>query len=73
MGSDLSYLITILYQTEIVRVALRINRSQVSEDVFQYPMEPENREILHGFLPEHVRSMGPIVAVEELFNVTVFG
>jgi hypothetical protein len=57
---------------EIVQVALKIKRSQVSDDVFLYPMEPENREILHGFLPSHVQSMGPIVDIEDLFEVTVF-
>lgn len=56
---------------EIVQVALKIKRSQVSHDVFMYPMEPESREILHGLLPAHVQSLGPIVAVGELFEVTV--
>jgi len=72
VGNDLSYLISILHQMEIVQVALKIKRSQVSHDVFMYPMEPESREILHGLLPAHVQSMGPIIAVDELFEVTVW-
>jgi len=32
-------------------------------------MEPENLDRLHELLPEHVRSLGPIVDVQNIFEI----
>ena len=65
------FLITILYEGALIRCALRVSKLKISGDCEEYPMEPENRAQLHALLPEHVRSCGPIVAVEDLFEVQV--
>ncbi len=69
MGSDICFLITILYGDELLRCALKVDRNKLSGDCAEYPMEPENREMLHNLLPLHVKNSGPIVAIEEVFEV----
>ena len=71
MAREVSFLIAILYELTIVRVALKIDRAKLSSECFMYPMEPENRAELLSHLPQHVRDMGPIINVEDLFEVTV--
>jgi len=34
-------------------------------------MEPDSRTALHKFLPPFVQWMGPIIEVEQIFDVTV--
>lgn len=65
------FLITILYEGALMRCALRVSKLKISGDCEEYPMEPENRAQLHALLPDHVRSCGPIVAVEDLFEVQI--
>ena len=66
MGPNTCYLITLCdcssWQT--IKVALK-----AEQDVFYN--EPDGREDLWRQLPPHVRSFGRIVAVEEIFEVTV--
>lgn len=69
MSDCICFLVTVLYGAELIRCAIKVQRDELPGDCDQYPMEPENRTILHALLPEHVRSCGPIVAVEELFEV----
>jgi hypothetical protein len=71
MGTDISWLVTVLYGDTILRCALKVPRASVSSDCAEYPMIPENREAIHALLPLHVKSCGPIVAVDELFEVHV--
>ena len=71
MGNDLCLLITLLYEANktLLRVALKLDRDEISEDCAKYFLEPENRACIHALLPDHVRSLGPIVEIEELFEV----
>ena len=71
MGNDLCLLITLLYEANqtLLRVALKLARDEISEDCAKYFLEPENRASIHALLPDHVRSLGPIVEIEELFEV----
>jgi len=73
MSNYICWLITILYEGTLMRCALKIDKWSLPEgrieDITNYPMEPENRELIHSRLPEHVRSCGPIVAIEEIFEV----
>ena len=72
MSSFICFLITILDGDTLLRCALKIRRDSVSEDLIDYPMEPENRAVLHSLLPLHVRECGPIVEVDsELFEVHI--
>lgn len=69
MNDKICWLITVLYQGTLLKCALSVLRTKISDDCAEYPMEPENREIIYNLLPEHVRECGPIVAVEEIFEV----
>lgn len=71
MSEYVCFLITILYEDALLRVALKIKHDSIKPDVWENPMEPENREILHSLLPLHVQTCGHIVEVEELFEVEV--
>lgn len=69
MSDDVNFLLTILYGDTLLRCALKVKRDSLPGDAAEYPMEPENRAALHKRLPLHVRSCGPIVAVETLFEI----
>jgi len=69
MSEDYCFLITILYGESLLECALKVKRKNVGVDVCQHPMEPENRKVLHGLLPLHVQTCGPIVEVRELFEI----
>ena len=71
MGSTVSWLITILHGDQLLKCALKVERDDLPGDCYEYPMEPENRAHIHGLLPMHVRSIGPIVNVEDLFEVHI--
>ena len=67
MSNYVCMIITMLYGDELLKVALNVCRDDWESDVFNYPMEPENRETLLKMLPEYC-AVGPIVAVDmELF------
>jgi len=50
---------------------LQVKRDVLPGDCAEYPMEPENRKAIHALLPLHVQTCGPIVAVDELFEVHI--
>ena len=62
MGEHRYYLITILYGDQLLRCALK-TKPEVN------PMEHDARVRLHAKLPLHVRSCGPIVEVQEIFDI----
>jgi hypothetical protein len=65
------FLITVLYQENgtLLRCALKVEANSVPVNCYEHPTKPESREYFHSLLPEHVRSCGPVVAVEPLFEV----
>lgn len=71
MGDLIDYLVSIVHRGELSKVAVRVKYSLISEDCANYPMEPASREELRKLLPEHVRSMGPIVDVEPIFDICI--
>ena len=73
MDDQLYFLITVLYEANLtlMKCALCVKRNALIDDCFDYPMEPENRELLHGLLPPHVQSCGPVVAVEPIFAIQI--
>jgi len=76
MSDELNWLITILAAGDVLlRVAVKIDKWDLPSgrilDITNCPMEPENRKAIHALLPDHVRAFGPIVAVEEIFDVCV--
>jgi len=53
-----------------MKCAVKFNRDKMPEGCESYPMEPKHREWIHSMLPTHVQSIGPIVAVENIFEIT---
>ena len=68
MSEYVCFLITVLHENALLRCALKIHRSLLKRDCFEYPMETENREQLHRLLPAHV-ACGSIVEIQEIFEV----
>ena len=71
MSEYINWLITILCEDTLLRCALQVRRDALPGDCAEYPMEPENRQVIHALLPPHVRTCGPIVAVEDLFEIHI--
>ncbi len=71
MSDEICWLVTVLYEGTLLKCALRVKKAAVSQDCQDFPMEPENREAIRALLPLHVRSCGPVVAVDDLFAVEV--
>jgi hypothetical protein len=71
MDDSICFLITILYEDQLLKCALKVNQKDLSEDCIEYPMEPKNRKMIHNLLPLHIQSCGPIVDVEFLFEVHI--
>jgi len=70
MSSEVCFLITLIYGDTLIKCALKVDGDKLGGDVFECPMEPENREYLHSLLPLHVKSCGPIVDVStDLFEI----
>lgn len=68
MSDYICFLITLFYEAELIRCALKVKRDTLPSDLSDYPME--YRDELHKLLPLHVRSCGPIVEIEEIFEVS---
>ncbi|RLI53386.1 MAG: hypothetical protein DRP09_15835 [Candidatus Thorarchaeota archaeon] len=77
MDNYVCFLITVCNVSDLewVKCALKVNIDALSNDmdIIHYPLEPENREVLHGLLPLHVRNVGKIVDVETIFDVHIEG
>lgn len=71
MDDYTSYLITIYYESgrHLIKCALKVKRDSLPDMVLKHPMDPFSRQELAERLPEHVRSCGFIVGVEEIFEV----
>lgn len=69
MGNEICFLVTILYDQELLKCAIKVKQNDLPEDCIDYPMEPESKKLIHSLLPEHVKSCGPIVDIEEIFEV----
>ena len=71
MSDSICWLVTVLYEQRktLLRCAMKAKHDAMPGDCWQYPMEPENRAAIHALLPMHVRSCGPVVDVQEIFEV----
>ncbi len=71
MSDQLSFLITLLYHGELLRCALKVPQEVMPSDWHEHPMASDCLAVLLGRLPLHVRLLGPIVEVQEIFEVHV--
>ena len=78
MSEYVCFLITVLMKNDgignplLVRCALSVKRDALPYDCIRYPMESNNRILLWELLPLHVRDIGKIVEVKEIFEVHLF-
>lgn len=71
METRIFFLITLIFQSTLRRVALSVDRDDLQGDCAEYPMEPENISQLRGLLdPEFARLA--IVEVVEIAGVVVY-
>jgi hypothetical protein len=71
MGDDICWLVTVLYGETLIRCALKVKRDDLPSDCAEHPMEPENRCVIRALLPLHVQTCGPVVDVQDLFEVHI--
>jgi len=71
MSDTINWLLTIVYRGGLLRCALQVKRDTLTDYCIQNPMEPENLETIQELLPAHVRSCGPLVAVEPIFEICI--
>lgn len=69
MSNEVCLLITISAGEYLVKVAVRFMRDSIDRMVIDYPLEPEHKQIIFDRLPQHVQSVGTIVAVEEIMDI----
>ena len=73
MSDYVCFLIFLLDKEDntIVKCALKCKRDSLPYECVAYPLEPKNRKALHELLPEYVRSLGEIIDVTSLFEITI--
>lgn len=76
MSPDTYFLITLLqdnsyYGKNLIKCAVAMDSTGMSKDLKCNYNEPENRKLLRRALPEHARSIGPIVDVEPIFSINI--
>lgn len=69
MNNDINLLITMSNGEFLLKIAIKLPADKLSEDVLDYPLEPENKEKIFNWLPNHCQSFGKIVEVESLFEI----
>lgn len=69
MENSINWLLTLSNGEYVIKVALKTSYDKLPGDAGKYPLEPENKATVMKLLPEHVRSFGTIVDVEEIFDV----
>ena len=69
MSDEVCLLVTVLYNGGLLRCAVKASRDLLPGDCVEYPMESENLAVIRTLLPLHVRSCGPIVEVQRIFEV----
>lgn len=69
MSNTICWLLTILYGDTVLRVAVCFERDKFTQDEIDYPMETETRAKIRATLPLHIRECGPILDIEEIFEV----
>ena len=70
MSDSICWLVTVLYERNktLLRCALKVREKDVSEWCRER-MNAPSRAAIHAMLPAHVRECGPVVDVQEIFEV----
>lgn len=70
MDNSTNLLVTVYYEFDksLIKCAVKF---QARGFEYEFWRETENLRILNEYLPLHVRSCGPIVNVEQIFEVSI--
>lgn len=73
MSDYVCFLLTMYSEADdcVYDVAFRVKHDKINDDVFAYPMEPENREVLASLLPDYLTESARIVGVLRIYDVVV--
>lgn len=71
MNDDIQMLITLTNGEEMIRIALRVTKKQITEDDMEFWAESETKKKIHDLLPFTVRNWGQIIDIERLFDITI--
>jgi len=69
MDEHVCLLVTVLYNRGLVRCAVKVHRDDLSDDAKAYMLEVNSMDEIHGLLPLHIQTMGPVVHVEHIDDV----
>lgn len=71
MGDDVNWIISILYQNQLLKLAVKFSSGVLSDDQIENYFEPENKEAIRNTLPNHLKNLGPIVDIYPIFDVYI--
>lgn len=63
------FLVTVYYESanKLMKCAVKLD----GEEWMDHPTWSENKLLMHSMLPLHVQHCGPVVDVEEIFEVSI--
>jgi len=71
MSSYINWLIYLVFEGDLIKIALQVDMNNLPGDCAEYPMEPENREYILSLLPDYYGERGIIVLVEEINDTII--
>ena len=73
MTDYICLLVTLFYlrAETLMECAVKVKIDKIPECCLEYFREQESKEFFKSILPEHVKSLGPIVDVKEIFEVII--
>ena len=69
MGEDICFLITMSDGTRLTRCGLKVKKTLLSGGCLGFLMENNVRRKIYSLLPLHVKTIGNIVDIEEIFEI----
>lgn len=67
MNDEIVFLVTLLRDGALRRLTIKLKNSQISDDLIEYPMEPDNRQELRSHLPPYLQD-GEVVELVEVYD-----
>jgi NTP pyrophosphatase (non-canonical NTP hydrolase) len=67
MNDEICFLIRLLRDGVLLKLVIKLRNSQISDDLIEFPMEPDSRKELWNYLPPYLQD-GEIVEVSEIYE-----
>lgn len=68
MNNEICFLVTLLNDGQLQKVVIKLTTDQISEDLIEYPMEPDSRQELWNCLPPYLQAKSTVVEVVEIYD-----